>query len=100
MKTEPYARFKDEDLILRDYLAADRTVLANERTLLSYTRTALAFAATGAALIHFFDSLATEIVGWALIPIAVAGLLVGSRRYLEMKRRLDRALNGRGSTEA
>jgi len=29
--------------VLRDHLAADRTILANERTLLAYIRTALTF---------------------------------------------------------
>ncbi len=31
----------DEDIILRDYLAIERTRLANERTLLSYIRSSL-----------------------------------------------------------
>ena len=53
MKSTPYARFKTDELILRDCLAADRTVLANERTLLSYVRTAMAFMAAGAALLRF-----------------------------------------------
>ncbi len=54
---QPYARFKQEELIARDYLAADRTALANERTFLAYVRTALAIAAAGGSLIHFLDSL-------------------------------------------
>lgn len=36
MEEEPYSRFDQEELIIRDYLAADRTVLANERTFLAY----------------------------------------------------------------
>ena len=58
---EPYARFKEQDLILRDYLAADRTALANETTFLAYLRTVLALVAGGVSLVHFFDSLATEV---------------------------------------
>jgi putative membrane protein len=59
MRTEqPYARFKQEELIVRDYLAADRTALACERTFLAYIRTALAIAAAGGSLIHFLNSLA------------------------------------------
>ena len=95
MKTEPYGEFRSDSLILRDYLAADRTVLANERTLLSYVRTALAFAAAGAALIHFFDSVVVEVVGWVLIALAVGALAVGAQRYLRMRQRLTRLMDKR-----
>jgi putative membrane protein len=88
MKSELYARFKTDELILRDYLAADRTVLANERTLLSYVRTAMAFAASGAALIQFFDSVFVQVVGWVLISLAIGILAVGAQRYLRMSQRL------------
>lgn len=33
MEQDSYSRFKNEDMTLRDYLTADRTVLSNERTL-------------------------------------------------------------------
>ena len=36
-----------EDMILRDFLATDRTILANERTLLAYLRTFISFFAAG-----------------------------------------------------
>ncbi len=98
MKTDPYVRFKTEELILRDYLATDRTVLANERTLLSYVRTSLAFAAAGAALIHFFDSVVTEVVGWILMPLAMGILVVGLQRYLQVRRRLSKIIEKSKST--
>lgn len=90
MSLDPYTRFKSDELILRDYLAADRTVLANERTLLAYIRTAIAFAAAGAALLHFFDSTVIEVAGMLLIPVAVVTLLLGLQRYVRMKRRLSK----------
>jgi putative membrane protein len=93
MKSEPYARFKTDELILRDYLAVDRTVLANERTLLSYVRTAIAFAAAGAALIHFFDFVFVKLVGWVLIPLAIGILGVGAQRYLRMRQRLAKLVD-------
>ena len=83
-----YTRFKREELILRDYLAADRTVLANERTLMSFIRTAVALAAAGASLIHFFDSVATTFGGIILILLAAATLFWGSQRYLHYRRHL------------
>ncbi|MEK7352904.1 MAG: DUF202 domain-containing protein [Chloroflexota bacterium] len=83
-----YARFKKEELILRDYLAADRTVLANERTFMAYIRTALALAAGGGTLIHFFDSALIRI-GGALLIVLAAGILVwGIRRYIYYQRSL------------
>jgi len=86
----PYGRFTDSDLTLRDKLAVDRTLLANERTFLGYTRTALAFAVTGGALIHFFEPLAIEILGWVFVGVAVAVMLVGVWRYVKMNRKLGR----------
>ena len=38
---ESTEKFKNEELILRDYLAIERTKLANVRTLFSYIRTSL-----------------------------------------------------------
>lgn len=96
MKSEPYSQFKHGDLILRDYLAADRTVLANERTLLSYVRTAMAFAAAGAALIHFFDYMPVQVVGWIIIPAAVSILAIGINRYLRMRQRLAKLVDSAG----
>ncbi len=90
MATEPYSRFRSEDMILRDYLAADRTALANERTLLAYLRTALGLGGVAAAVIHFSESAATEFIGWMLIPIALGLLAVGVYRYLHFRRRIGR----------
>ena len=92
---DPYASFRAEEMILRDYLAADRTVLANERTLLSYTRTAIALAGGAAALLHFFDTMWVQMVGWTLVPFAVATLGIGFQRYLSLKKRIDRVVRMR-----
>jgi putative membrane protein len=85
--TEPYSGL-EEELILRDHLAAGRTDLANERTLLAYVRTALAVFAAGVTLVHFFDSVWLEIVGWMFIPIGIVTLVVGIRRFQAMRRRI------------
>lgn len=83
-----YTRFKKEDLILRDFLAADRTVLANERTFMAYIRTALALAAGGGTLIHFFDSALIRIGGGLLIVLAAGILGWGIQRFIYYKRSL------------
>ncbi len=89
MSGKIYSRFAIEELILRDYLAMDRTVLGNERTLLAYVRTALAFFVAGASLIHFFDPLVFQIVGWMLIPLGILLSVVGIIRYKRMHDSLE-----------
>lgn len=81
----PYQHYCQEDLILRDYLAIDRTILANERTFLAYIRTALAISAAGASFIKFFESLPMTIIGWAMVPVGIIVLLIGVRRYRQMQ---------------
>jgi len=88
MNYAPYEGINNGELILRDYLALDRTVLANERTLLSYVRTAIAFAGAGAALIHFFEDTLIHVLGWVLIPVAILLIVAGFIRFHRMKQRL------------
>ncbi len=85
----PYDGLPDDDMILRDRLALERTILANERTLLAYIRTALAALATGAALLHFLDTIWTAIGGWALVGLGAALTLIGVARYRKLRGRLD-----------
>ncbi|NHK32802.1 MAG: DUF202 domain-containing protein [Asgard group archaeon] len=76
-----------EHLIIRDYLAADRTALANERTFLAYIRTALAFVAGGIGLLKIFeDTLALVIIGWLFIPIGLGILVFGTFRFIKIRK--------------
>ncbi len=93
MRQQPYERFAGEELILRDYLAADRTVLANERTCLAYIRTALALVIAGASALHFLTGVWAEVLGVALIAAGLMTLAMGSRRYLWYKRRIELVLH-------
>ena len=81
----PYSRFSEKELILRDHLAIDRTVLSNERTVLSYVRTALAIMAAGATLIHFFSEYWVRVSGAALLVLGLIIVVVGLFRYKRMK---------------
>lgn len=83
-----YRDVPPEALILRDHLAADRTVLASERTFLAYLRTAFAFAVGGATLVHFIDRGWAAVAGWAMIPVGAALLGWGVHRFLQVRRRL------------
>ena len=84
----PYGRFSQDELTLRDQLALDRTVVANERTLLAYLRTALALVVAGATLLHFLDSVFTELGGIFLILAGVSLLMVGASRYRTVQQHL------------
>ncbi|MDP2729812.1 MAG: DUF202 domain-containing protein [Dehalococcoidales bacterium] len=88
MDQNPYVRFQKGELILRDYLAVDRTNLANERTFMAYIRTSLALAAGGGSLIHFLDSVLTNIGGGLLLALAAVILAWGLQRFIWYKRRL------------
>jgi len=89
MENQPYARFKGEDLILRDELAIDRTILANEATLLAYVRSALTLIIAGVTFIHFFDKGWLPWLGVAFVPLGLAMGLFGAWRF----RRMQKAIN-------
>lgn len=76
-------------LILRDYLAIERTRLANERTILAYLRTTFALLAGAVTLLHFFDTDAARITGWTLLPVAFVILAFGVVRYVRVRRRVE-----------
>lgn len=63
--------YREKELILRDYLAIDRTLLANERTFLSYIRTAVTVFIAALSLIKFFENPILEFLGWILLFIAI-----------------------------
>lgn len=77
---QPYIQDKEE-MILRDYLAVDRTILANETSFMSYIRTSLTLIAAGATMIKFFDNLFMAILGWSFIAIGAWLAFYGLRRY-------------------
>jgi len=83
--TDPYSRFHEQQLILRDELALDRTVLANERTLLAYLRTALALVLSGVTFLHFAQALWFSIVGVVCLAVGLALLPLAVRRYRRMQ---------------
>lgn len=79
---------KDE-IILRDYLALERTKLANERTLLAYIRSSLYLILGGIAFLQLKDFEGTRWVGYATLGVSIIILLIGIYRYLQIKYRLS-----------
>jgi len=76
----PYEQFEDDQLILRDQLAIDRTILANERTFLAYVRTSMAVAVVGVSLFKFFDSFWADVAGFLFVVAAPIFMAVGIYR--------------------
>ncbi|HEX3099565.1 MAG TPA: DUF202 domain-containing protein [Patescibacteria group bacterium] len=65
----PYEK-DHEQMILRDYLAVDRTLMTNETAFMSYIRTSLTLIAAGATLMKIFSSeFSMQVLGWAFILI-------------------------------
>ena len=86
-KPTPYTGLEDQ-LILRDHLAADRTILANERTFLAYIRTALTLFVAGLSFVHLkeiFSSYIVEVIGIIFILLGIATFFVGLFRYKRMQ---------------
>jgi len=81
MRGAPYSGFDDDELILRDKLAIERTLLANERTLLAYLRSAVALVIAGVSITHFSERSWFWVVGLLCIPIGVVAGVIGIARY-------------------
>jgi putative membrane protein len=77
------------DMILRDYLAYDRTKFALLRTFLSIERTALGLLASGAALVILQTSATLVSIGYVLVVVAFAVFVAGGVYAARAKRRLD-----------
>ena len=83
-----YMELKDE-MILRDYLAYDRTQLALTRTFLSIVRTALGILASGAGLVILQENTTLIILGYVLIAAAAFVFAFGVVYCRQFKKRLD-----------
>lgn len=82
---QAYVSIDRSKMILRDYLATDRTVLANQSTFLAYIRTALTLFVAGITFIKFFNSLPVHIIGWIFWPTGVFTFIVGLIRYNHLR---------------
>lgn len=79
-----------ENIILRDFLALERTTLANERTLFSYIRTSLYLIIGGIALLQLkeFDNL--RWVGYLSFGISIFLIVYGFIRYIALRSKLQK----------
>lgn len=79
-----------EEIILRDFLALERTKLANERTLLTYTRTSLYLLLAGIAILQLqgFDSI--KWIGFLSIVLSILLIMIGVVRFYHLKSSLKK----------
>jgi putative membrane protein len=91
----------NKDLVLREYLAIERTRLANETTLLAYIRTGLYFLVAGSTLGQVIESSFWKIAGTPLLVVGFLIMIAGVIRYWRMKRSIELSRKNVGnSTDA
>jgi putative membrane protein len=84
-----YDTVDSKDLILRDFLAAERTHLANERTLLAYLRSALLLFVTALTLYKLFETDAVmRLTAYILGPFSAAVGIFGIFRFTATRKKL------------
>lgn len=88
-----------EKIILRDYLALERTTLANERTLFSYIRTSLYLVIGGIGLLKLKDFSSLRWLGEVALVISVLLIIYGLIRFLMLKRKLHKFYEQHDLTE-
>jgi putative membrane protein len=79
----------NKDLVLREYLAIERTRLANETTLLAYIRTGLYFLVAGSTLGQFIDTIFWKYAGGPIIVAGLAIMVAGVIRYRKVKKAIE-----------
>ncbi len=80
----------DEKIILRDYLAIERTRLANERTLLSYIRSSLYLLLGSIGFFQLKDFPNFRYLALVSLVFSVIFILVGIFRFRLLKKSLKR----------
>lgn len=78
----------NEELILRDYLALERTKLANVRTLFAYIRTSLYLLTAGIGILQIESISHLDGLAWVCIISGVILFFLGFIRYWQIKRHL------------
>jgi putative membrane protein len=80
----------DEEVILRDYLAIERTRLANERTLLSYIHSSLYLLLGGITVLQLKNYPELEYLGITALIFSAIFFIIGIYRFTLLKKSLKR----------
>ena len=83
------SNFQNQDeIILRDYLALERTKLANERTLLSYIRSSLYLLLGGIAIIQLNGFESIKFLGYLSLGLTIILVIIGVYRFRKLNKQL------------
>ena len=80
----------DQEVILRDYLAIERTRLANERTLLSYIKSSLYLLLGGITALQLPIYPELEYLGIMALVFSAIFIFIGIYRFMILKKSLKR----------
>lgn len=80
----------ERELIIRDFLARQRTTLANNRTLLSFIRTSLYFLVSGTALFEVKELNHVRDLGYLAFGLSFVILLLGCVNYFRIRQKLKK----------
>ena len=83
----------DEEIILRDYLAIERTRLANERTLLSYIKSSLYLLLGGITVLQLKNYPDLKYLGITALIFSAIFFFIGIYRFTLLKKSLKRLYN-------
>ncbi|HSO86339.1 MAG TPA: DUF202 domain-containing protein [Draconibacterium sp.] len=88
---KPMSNFENkEKIILRDYLALERTRLANERTLFAYLRTSIYLILGGIAFLQLEGLEQIKWLGYLSLGLSVVFLVGGIYTYFKLKNKLKK----------
>lgn len=83
-------RFENrEKIILRDFLAMERTSLANERTLFSYIRASLYMGIGGVAILEYEGFATFSWLSYVVFGLSLILIIIGLFRYRRLKKKLE-----------
>lgn len=89
----------NNNLILRDYLALERTKLANVRTLFSYIRTSLYLLTAGIGIFQIKSISRLDGLAWLCIIFGIILFCLGFIRYWQMRKHLKRYMDNSQNNE-
>lgn len=79
-----------ERIILRDFLALERTTLANERTLFAYIRTSLYLILGGIGFVQLKDFENIRWLGFFSFGLSAILIIFGLLRFFKLRRKLQK----------
>lgn len=84
-----YRTFENKErIILRDFLALERTTLANERTLFAYARSSLYLSLGAVAILQIEEISHLKWIAFVLFGISGFLVIYGTIRYVALRRKL------------